>query len=89
MTRPDREDLTRQHAAVADARREMAAACDAVHVEARYVARVIGSKSRLTSAEALTAITTALVGAMSAVRRAEDTLQVALTDLATARGEDL
>ena len=89
MTRLDREDLTRQQTAVTDARREMAEACDALHVEARYLARILASKSRLTSMEALTALATPLVGAMSSVRTTEDALQVALTDLATARGEDL
>ena len=89
MTRSDREDLTRQQAAVATARRQMMEACDGLHVEARYLAKILTSKLRITSAETLTALTTPLVGAMSSVRTAEDALQVALTDLATARGEDL
>ena len=89
VTRLDREDLTRQTTAVTEARMEMHYAAEAVHVEARYLARILGSKSRIISAEALTDLTTALAGAMSAFRRAEDTLNVALVDLATARGEDL
>ena len=89
MTRPDREDLTRQTAAVDEARMEMHYAADAVHVEARYLARILGSKSRIVSAEALTDLTTALAGAMSAFRRAEDSYSTALVDLTTARGEDL
>ena len=89
VTRPDREDLTRQQVAVADARREMAAACDALHVEARYLARILSSKSQITSVNALIELATPLVGAMSSVRTAEDTLQIALTDLATAGGADL
>ena len=89
MTRPDREDLARQQDAVTEARDDMGQACKALAAEARMVYKILDSRSKIASPHALTDLTTALAGAMSAVRRAEDTLNVALVDLATARGEDL
>ena len=89
MTRIDREDLTQQAEAVKHACGVLAKTCDILRAEAHGASRVLARQVRLGSVEALTTMTMGIRKAMVNVNHAEEILAFALTDLATARGEDL
>ncbi|MCW2776281.1 MAG: hypothetical protein JWN17_6 [Frankiales bacterium] len=81
MSRPDREDLTRQQEALAAARADLAAALDDLESEAHTAARAARSKRGVPDLPAVHA-------AARAVERAEEALDLAALDVRTAAGED-
>jgi hypothetical protein len=81
VTRPDREDLTRQREAVAAARSDLAARLDELEREAKTAARAARTKRGQPDLPAVHA-------ASRAVERAEEALDLAALDLRTAAGDD-
>ncbi len=81
MTRPDREDLTRQQEALAAARADLAAALDLLEREAKDAARAARTKRGVPDLPAVHA-------AARGVERAEEALDLAALDVRTAAGED-
>ena len=79
--RRDREDLTRQTAALAEARAALAEALDDLALEAKDAAKAARSKRGPPDLPAVYA-------AGNAVRRAEEAVDLATLDLATAGGAD-
>lgn len=82
MNRLDREDLTAQQTALAEARAALAAALLDAASEATAAAKLLGRKGR--SLPRLDEFHTAT----RAVARAEEALDLAALDLRTAAGED-
>lgn len=83
----DREDTSTQEAAVAAAREELRDALAGCAGECAAVSKALRTK-RL-STEKVTALVGGAKAEWLAVERAEETLLIALHDLAGARGEDL
>jgi hypothetical protein len=81
VTRPDREDLTRQRDAVETARADLAVTLDDLEREARTAARSARTKRGQPDLPAVHA-------AARAVERAEEALDLAALDLRTAAGDD-
>ncbi|WP_432562720.1 hypothetical protein [Kineococcus sp. SYSU DK003] len=80
--RHDREDTTAQEAALRAARDEAASVLAELAAEARALAKAYGGRSaRIPDGSAL-------AGLVDAARRAEEAVDMAAHDLATARGED-
>jgi hypothetical protein len=80
--RQDREDTTAQENALRTARDEAATAMAELAAEARALAKAYGGRSaRIPDGSTL-------AGLMDAARRAEEDVDIAAHDLATARGED-
>jgi predicted O-methyltransferase YrrM len=89
MSRADREDVTAQIEAVGRAADELLTALDALVDATKTAQRAVkaaGVKRRSTAAT--TGLLGAVQGAASSVRRAEETYDLAVLDLATAQGED-
>ena len=81
VSRPDREDLSRQQEALAAARADLAAALDDLEREATTAARAARTKRGLPDLPAVHA-------AARAVERAEEAVDLAALDVRTAAGED-
>lgn len=81
MSRPDREDLSRQQEALAVARADLAAALDDLEREAKTAARAARTKRGQPDLPAVHA-------AARAVERAEEAVDLAALDVRTAAGED-
>ncbi|MCU1692490.1 MAG: hypothetical protein JWM64_1581 [Frankiales bacterium] len=81
MSRPDREDLSRQQEALAQARADLAVALDDLSSEAHTASRAARSKRGVPDLPAVHA-------AARAVERAEEALDLAALDVRTAAGED-
>jgi hypothetical protein len=80
--RHDREDTAAQEAALRSARDEAAAVLAELAAEARSLSKAYaGRTARLPDGSAL-------AGLVDAARRAEEAVDIAAHDLATARGED-
>lgn len=79
--RSDREDYSDQQDAIVAARSHLRLALGDLASEAALAAKKIGQKRG-------TPDLPAVYGAVSVVRRAEEALDLATLDLATARGED-
>jgi len=79
--RTDREDLTAQQEAVADARASLAAALEDLEAEARRAARAARSRTGRPDVDRVTA-------AHLAVDRTREALDIATYDLQTAAGHD-
>ena len=80
--RHDREDTTVQEAALRAAREEAAAVMAELAAEARALGKAYAGRSaRMPDGSAL-------AGLVDAARRAEEAVDIAAHDLATARGED-
>ncbi|MGI4894128.1 MAG: hypothetical protein ACRYF3_03325 [Janthinobacterium lividum] len=80
--RSDREDTTAQEQALRAARDEAADVLADLAAEARSLGKAYGGRSARMPDGA------ALAGLMDAARRAEENVDIAAHDLATARGED-
>lgn len=83
--RSDREDTTKQQAAVAEARQKLHDALSELALEAALAAKVAGSTAKRAPEPDLPAV----YAAASAVKRAEEALDLAKADLDTASGGDL
>ncbi|MBB2901801.1 hypothetical protein FHR75_002616 [Kineococcus radiotolerans] len=80
--RHDREDTTAQEAALREARDAAATVLAELAAEAKSLAKAYGARSvRIPDGAAL-------AGLVDAARRAEEAVDIAAHDLATARGED-
>ncbi|WP_369055739.1 hypothetical protein [Kineococcus terrestris] len=80
--RSDREDTSAQESALRAARDEAAEVLAELAAEARSLAKAYASRSARVPDGA------ALAGLVDAARRAEEAVDLAAHDLATARGED-
>lgn len=83
--RPDREDLTAQHERLMAARRVLADALTALAIEGTVAARRLHSTAKRLPEPDMPAV----YGAVARVRDAENGLDMARADLATAGGTDL
>lgn len=84
----DKEDLTTQQAAVTNAREGLVEALDELIDNAKSARRVAASKAKRISHERIASELATVYGASRALERAEETLDLAHLDLATASGED-
>ena len=80
--RPDREDTAAQEAALREAREAAATVLAELAAEAKALAKAYGARSARIPDGAV------LAGLVDAARRAEEAVDIAAHDLATARGED-
>ena len=80
--RPDREDTAAQEAALREAREAAATVLAELAAEAKALAKAYGARSVRIPDGAV------LAGLVDAARRAEEAVDIAAHDLATARGED-
>lgn len=80
--RHDREDYSHQEGLLSDARKDLALALASLHGEAKRAHRAVSSPRGLPDMPAVYA-------AVNQVKRCEQAVDIATSDLAAARGEDV
>jgi hypothetical protein len=89
VSRADREDLTPQLSAVGDAAFDLTMALADLAAKVKDATKAVAATERNPSRPGnVTAALGEVQGAASAVRRAEETYDLAVLDLRTAQGED-